>query len=566
MKKLFLIFFLPTFLFGQDVTRTWDDTTLIVENVIVNGLISGVAELEFDTVAEMKAFDFSTVADGARVKCNGYNVANDGKFGPDVFWIAASTATDDGLSVFDPVASGAGRLIRSFNSKIMTSWAGSVGDGVADDTNAIQTALTLAGTIGIDLVYVEPGQYKLTNTITIPNNVNLAGTNLLKMNLKTTDLANPLGAHTVFNIQHTGGYGFVIGTVTGQTGNGMLNCIINYPDQVADTSSTPTVYPAAIYSGKGYVSLENIFIRRCYDGIKLDTNCGQYRIRDVNINPLNVGIYIDESKDSGTMENVFCSISDIVNGTNLATYQRANAVGFHFARSDDFRMLNCQAFNMLVGVKFTDLGIGSWGNIYGLLTDSCGTGILSNGLSGSGVRVVNSHFVNWDYDVRLSAGTNVWTFTGCVFSGATTTAINYILSDAAVTSLHIVINGNYFGANLGGAYAVYLSQLTANPGNLQATITGNMFRSGITNSLYYSAASGPLTYLGNNDYSVNADIPLGGNFRTVLPQGFIQTGTGSPLGVVAAQVGTLFLRTDGGATSTLYIKESGAGTAGWVAK
>lgn len=45
-----------------------------------------------------------------------------------------------------------------------------------------------------------------------------------------------------------------------------------------------------------------------------------------------------------------------------------------------------------------------------------------------------------------------------------------------------------------------------------------------------------------------------------------QTGTGTPEGVVTAPVGTLFLRTDGGTSTTLYVKETGAGNTGWVAK
>jgi hypothetical protein len=35
---------------------------------------------------------------------------------------------------------------------------------------------------------------------------------------------------------------------------------------------------------------------------------------------------------------------------------------------------------------------------------------------------------------------------------------------------------------------------------------------------------------------------------------------------VSAPVGTIFLRTDGGTGTTLYVKESGTGTSGWVAK
>lgn len=45
-----------------------------------------------------------------------------------------------------------------------------------------------------------------------------------------------------------------------------------------------------------------------------------------------------------------------------------------------------------------------------------------------------------------------------------------------------------------------------------------------------------------------------------------QRGAGTPEGVVTAPVGTLYLRTDGGAATTLYVKETGAGAVGWVAK
>jgi len=47
----------------------------------------------------------------------------------------------------------------------------------------------------------------------------------------------------------------------------------------------------------------------------------------------------------------------------------------------------------------------------------------------------------------------------------------------------------------------------------------------------------------------------------------ISSGTGVPNGVLTGNVGDLYLRTDGGASSTLWVKESGSGTnTGWVAK
>jgi len=45
-----------------------------------------------------------------------------------------------------------------------------------------------------------------------------------------------------------------------------------------------------------------------------------------------------------------------------------------------------------------------------------------------------------------------------------------------------------------------------------------------------------------------------------------RAGNGDPNGVVAGKVGDLYSRLDGGAGSTLYVKEAGAGTAGWAAK
>ena len=42
-------------------------------------------------------------------------------------------------------------------------------------------------------------------------------------------------------------------------------------------------------------------------------------------------------------------------------------------------------------------------------------------------------------------------------------------------------------------------------------------------------------------------------------------GSGSPEGVVTANVGSTYRRTDGAASTTLYVKESGTGNTGWRA-
>lgn len=76
---------------------------------------------------------------------------------------------------------------------------------------------------------------------------------------------------------------------------------------------------------------------------------------------------------------------------------------------------------------------------------------------------------------------------------------------------------------------------------------------------------------GGNAFSVvdNATIPRVWVTRTgtlVLNGLSINTGTGTPEASVTAPVGSLYLRTDGGAGTTFYVKESGTGNTGWVAK
>lgn len=57
-----------------------------------------------------------------------------------------------------------------------------------------------------------------------------------------------------------------------------------------------------------------------------------------------------------------------------------------------------------------------------------------------------------------------------------------------------------------------------------------------------------------------------GTRKSPLRTNYLKVGTGTPEGNVVAPVGTLYTRTDGGTNTTLYVKESGTGNTGWVAK
>ncbi|HYG60982.1 MAG TPA: hypothetical protein VEL74_00245 [Thermoanaerobaculia bacterium] len=74
----------------------------------------------------------------------------------------------------------------------------------------------------------------------------------------------------------------------------------------------------------------------------------------------------------------------------------------------------------------------------------------------------------------------------------------------------------------------------------------------------------------STDYATEAggviDRPIRTDALTLDNACRILTGTGTPEGVVAAPVCSLFLRQDGTAATTLYVKTSGTGNTGWTAK
>ena len=56
------------------------------------------------------------------------------------------------------------------------------------------------------------------------------------------------------------------------------------------------------------------------------------------------------------------------------------------------------------------------------------------------------------------------------------------------------------------------------------------------------------------------------NFTGIITGANLLSGAGQPEGRVTAAVGTIYTRTDGTTGATLYVKETGVGSGGWVAK
>lgn len=89
---------------------------------------------------------------------------------------------------------------------------------------------------------------------------------------------------------------------------------------------------------------------------------------------------------------------------------------------------------------------------------------------------------------------------------------------------------------------------------------------GLSDGTSYSYTIASVDQSGTSAQSPAAAVTLP-KIVTFLVDGVILTGPGDPSNVVVASPPAIWLRTDGGAGSTFYVKESGVNTStGWAAK
>ena len=136
----------------------------------------------FNSIAALRLRSGTSIANAA--KTLGYYSAGGGG-GNSFYWDSTSTATDNGGTVIKPTAvSGAGRWLATDASYINVKQFGAVGDGVADDTTAISSAIDEFNT-----VYFPNGTYLFSGITINKHNVTLYGTGESRSVLLMTNAA-----------------------------------------------------------------------------------------------------------------------------------------------------------------------------------------------------------------------------------------------------------------------------------------------------------------------------------------------------------------------------------------
>lgn len=158
-----------------------------------------------------------------------------------------------------------------------------------------------------------------------------------------------------------------------------------------------------------------------------------------------------------------------------------------------------------------------------------------------------------EFIVGAGIGTLVTDFANLDVSGITTIRDHLIVDDSN---------------NLGTEY------------NFNVKTSGSSTFGVLGNGAILLGNSAAAPFIATNDHHATSkkyvDDALAGNISAGIvtaTQFFVNTsgptwtsGSGTPEGSVTAPVGSLYSRTDGGTGTTLYVKESGTGNTGWVAK
>lgn len=132
------------------------------------------------------------------------------------------------------------------------------------------------------------------------------------------------------------------------------------------------------------------------------------------------------------------------------------------------------------------------------------------------------------------------------FKGGSVSGFDLVADSGAVTILNTLSIGSAFDA-----FTVYLGGVSGD----------RVFGFGDAGLTLLTDGQGDIGSAANRCGNVYADKVRAGNGLAIWT-----SGAGSPEGAITAPVGSMYTRTDGGAGTTLYIKESGAGNTGWVAK
>lgn len=265
------------------------------------------------------------------------------------------------------------------------------GDGQADDTPAIQAALTAAGGQGGGTVFLPQGRYLVKGRLTVPG-----GTTLMGVGRAPAMYSEQAPGSTLLAVEGAGqteGPAFL--TLTGP--NSTLEGItVFYPNQVI--ADEPVPYPWTVRGGAGHnVSLIDVLLVNPYQGVDFATSGGaRHYVRGLYGQPLFKGIWVDKCYDIGRIHDVhfwpFWTTD-----ARIVAFTVKHATAFIFQRTDWEVVENVFCWAYHVGIEFSASKDGAMnGQLTDVGLDAVDIGLDVQATQGEGIAFSNLSIANDD--------------------------------------------------------------------------------------------------------------------------------------------------------------------------
>jgi hypothetical protein len=310
-----------------------------------------------------------------------------------VKWKSVSDLNEfDEFTNFTATGTTTGRnLVTRFSEEVNVKDFGAIGDGVADDTAALQNAINAAQTNGRS-VYLPVGRYKLTSTINITAGMRLRGEFPVVNDYPNSSLTPPTKGTWLY-FSHNG-----IGINVTANNNVVIESIGTFrPTQTLPVSGLAATYTPIAQGAdikvtfcNDYFFARNLLLLNPYIGIEHLGTGGSF-IEYILMNPIKIGISIDQSYDTTYINNIH--IWPFWTGPiphTLWTWTVNNTTGIILGRCDNPMLSNIFTLLCKIGLELRQTSSGSPTRIkaINLEFDTGGSGIYVSGAN------INGHFQN----------------------------------------------------------------------------------------------------------------------------------------------------------------------------
>ncbi|MBT7167016.1 MAG: hypothetical protein HN904_29815 [Victivallales bacterium] len=240
-----------------------------------------------------------------------------------------------------------------------------VGDGKTDDTRAIQAALNHAGQRGGGIVYLPPGEYRISAPLRVPAGVELRGAlgrGFIRQFRETCTLAIYTGCEA--EEADTAPAAVTLGANAGIRGLSLV-----YPEQGLN-ADTLKPYPWTIRgAGPGAWAID-LMLLNSWNGIDLATNrCDRHLVRGIWGTAFRCGIMVGGGSQGGRLEHIAWSYGPLVEAgrtrprirpedkESIKAEYAANARNYVFGACRGERAWGLVGFLPQVHIQFRDDGV-----------------------------------------------------------------------------------------------------------------------------------------------------------------------------------------------------------------